>query len=668
VDVRHGALVRDPYRWLEDGDANEVRLWSAAQGRHTRATLDAIPFGGRILERLRALFSIGLVSAPLVRGGRYFHQRRSGDQEQPVLYVRDGREGPDRVLIDPAALAEDRTSALDWCYPSDDGRLVVYGVSEGGSEKSVLRVRDVDTGQDLADVIPNTRACSLEWRPDGSGFFYTRYPEPGTVPEGEENYHRRVYEHVLGRDWREDPLVFGGDRPPEDWPSVHLSPDGRWLAVSVSRGWTRTDVYLRDLAAAGAGLTTVVEGVDAIFGVDLRNDRLYMQTNLDAPRSRLVVADLDRPGPESWRDVLAQTDDVLEGAALIGEWIVAVWLRDASSRVTIHSLGGELIHEVALPVIGSVAGLTGEWDGKEAFLGFTSYAVPPTVYRLALPAPALDLWARAEGDIDADRFRVRLVRYPSRGGTSVSMFLVDARDRPADGRGAALLTGYGGFNVSHTPAFGRGVLLFLERGGLYAVAHLRGGGEYGEEWHRQGMLDRKQNVFDDFTAAAEYLVREGEVAPDRLAIMGGSNGGLLVGAALTQRPDLFRAVVCQVPLLDMVRYHLFRIARLWIPEYGSADDPEAFRWLQAYSPYHHVRDGTPYPAVLLTTGESDSRVDPLHARKMAARLQAATSSRRPILLRVEARAGHGQGKPLSKALEEWADVWTFVFSEVGLEA
>jgi prolyl oligopeptidase len=668
VDVCHGVEVRDPYRWLEDGEADEVRRWSEAQARHTRAALDAIPFTAAIRERLRVLFSIGLVSAPAIRGDRYFHQRRTGDQEQPVLYLRQGRDGADRVLLDPAALAEDRTSALDWYHPSDDGRLLAYGVSEGGSEKSVLRVREVDTGRDLADVIPWTRACSLEWRPDGTGFFYTRYPEPGSVPAGEENYHRRVYEHVLGRDWREDPLVFGDDRPPEDWPSVHLSPDGRWLAVSVSRGWTRTDVYLRDLTSAAGGFTTVIEGMDAVFGVELRDDRLYLQTNLDAPRGRLVAAPLARPGPESWRDVLPEGPDVLEGTALVGDWIVAVWLRDASSRVTLHGADGALLHEVALPVIGSVAGLTGEWDGREAFLGFTSYAVPPTVYRLALPDPALQLWARAPGEVDAGRFRVRLVHFPSRDGTLVSMFLVDARDRPTDGRGAALLTGYGGFNISHTPAFGRGLILFLERGGLYAVAHLRGGGEYGEDWHRQGMLDRKQNVFDDFLAAGDFLVQEGHAARGRLAIMGGSNGGLLVGAALTQRPGLFRAVVCQVPLLDMVRYHLFRIARLWIPEYGSAEDPEAFRWLYAYSPYHHVRDGTPYPAVLLTTGESDSRVDPLHARKMAARLQAATSSAHPILLRIEMRAGHGQGKPLSKALEEWTDVWAFVFAELGLEA
>jgi prolyl oligopeptidase len=323
---------------------------------------------------------------------------------------------------------------------------------------------------------------------------------------------------------------------------------------------------------------------------------------------------------------------------------------------------------MALPMIGSVAGICGEWDGEEAFFGFSSYAVPPTIYRIALPSGDAMLWQRVLADVDPDAFTVSYVRHASKDGAPLSMFLVRRKDRAADGTGAALLTGYGGFGVSLAPAFGRGLLLFLERGGLYAVAHLRGGGEYGEEWHRAGMLDKKQNVFDDFLAAAEYLVAEKHMAAERLAIIGGSNGGLLVGAALTQRPDLFSAVVCQVPLLDMLRYQLFRIARLWIPEYGSPDDPEAFRWLHTYSPYHRVVDGTPYPAVLLTTGESDSRVDPMHARKMAAQLQAATSSGRPILLRVESRAGHGQGKPISKILEEWTDVWAFVLAELALSA
>jgi prolyl oligopeptidase len=665
--VLHGTPVADPYRWLEDGESEEVRAWSEAQGRYTREVLEAAPFRARLHERLRTLFSIGVVTPPAPRRGRYFYQRRTGDQEQPRLYVRDGVAGDERVLLDPARLSADGTSALDWFYPSSDGRLLAYGVSVGGSEKSTLRVLDVETGHVLDDEIPHTRACSLEWRPDGSGFFYTRYPEPGTVPAGEENYHRRVFSHALGRPGREDPLVFDHERPLEDWPNVHLSPDGRWLAVSVSRGWTRTDVYLRDLDAAGAGWVTVVEGIDALFGVDVRNDRLLLQTDFEAPRHRLVSADLASPGFESWHDVLPEGPDVLETAAVIGDFIVAVRLHDASSRVTLHGPSGAVLHEIALPMIGSVAGVTGEWDGEEAFLGFTSYTLPPVVYRMALPAPALETWARIESDVAPDAFRVRLVRTPSKDGTPISMFLVDRKDRADDGRGPAVLTGYGGFNVSLTPAFGRSLVAFLEKGGLYAVAHLRGGGEYGEEWHRAGMLDRKQNVFDDFLAAAEFLVAGGCAARERLAIMGGSNGGLLVGAALTQRPELFRAVVCQVPLLDMVRYHLFRIARLWIPEYGSADSPDAFAWLYAYSPYHRVRDGVDYPAVLLTTGESDSRVDPLHARKMAARLQAATSSERPILLRLESRAGHGQGKPISKVHEEWTDVWTFLFVELGMD-
>jgi prolyl oligopeptidase len=667
VEFLHGIAVEDPYRWLEDSASAEVASWTDDQESYARAHLDARPGRDAIRSRLKSLFSIGTIAPPLPHRGRYFYQKRTGTQEQPVLYVREGHSGEDRVLLDPARLSADATSALDWTYPSPDGRLLAYGVSEGGSEKSTLRVLDVDTGRDLPDVIPFTRASSVEWRPDNSGFFYTRYPEPGTVPAGEENYHRRVYRHVLGRDWRSDPLVFGEGREPEDWPSVHLSPDGRWLAVSVSRGWTRTDVYLKDLAT-GSGFVTVSEGQETLFGVSVRNDRLLLHTNDQAPRYRLLAADLERPSRESWRELIAEGPDVMEGVAAVGDSLVVQWLRDASSRLTLHTREGRCIREVELPTIGSLAGLTGEWDGDEAFFGFSSFAVPPAVYRLDLATGTAALWQRVPAEVDPEAYAVRLVHYPSRDGTRISMFLVHRKDRPPDGGGAAVLSGYGGFGVSHTPAFGRSLLMFLESGGLYAVAHLRGGGEYGEAWHRAGMLGRKQNVFDDFVAAAEYLKAEGYVAPDRLAILGGSNGGLLVGAALTQRPELFRAVVCQVPLLDMLRYPLFRIARLWVPEYGSPEDPEAFRWLHAYSPYHHVVDGTAYPAVLLTTGESDSRVDPMHARKMAARLQAASSSGKPVLLRLETRAGHGQGKPISKVLEEWTDVWSFVFDQLGVPA
>jgi prolyl oligopeptidase len=656
--------VADAYRWLEDGESPEVRAWTEAQGDYARGVLDAVPGRAAIAARLEELFSIGSVAPPVVRGNRYVYERRDGRQEQPVLYVRDGRDGPDRVLLDPAALADDAAAALDWHYLSPDGRLLAYGISEGGSEMSLLRVRDVAAGRDLPDAIPRTRACSVAWLPDASGFYYTRYPEPGSVPAGEQDYHRHVFLHRLGEDWRRDPHVFGEGREPEDWPSVELSPGGRWLVVSVARGWTRTELYLQDRESGG--WTTLAEGEEALYAVTPRDDRLFIHTNREAMRFRLLAADARRPGPEAWSELIPEGPDLLEGVAVVGRWILALWLRDAASRLTLHDLSGRLLGDVPLPAIGSVAAITGEWDGDEAFFGFSSYTSPPAVYRVDLPRRDAGLWQRASADIDETAYELERVRYASRDGADVSMFLVRRKGRRTDGAAPAVLYGYGGFAVNLTPAFGRGILMFLDRGGLFAVPQLRGGGEYGEAWHRAGMLARKQNAFDDVLAAAEYLVSHGHVAEGRLAIMGGSNGGLLAGAALTQRPDLFRAAVCQVPLLDMLRYHLFRIARLWIPEYGSPEDPEAFAWLHAYSPYHRVVDGTAYPAVLLTTGEADSRVDPMHARKMAARLQAATSSGRPVLLRVESRAGHGQGKPLSKLVAEWTDVWAFLFAELGL--
>jgi prolyl oligopeptidase len=666
VETLHGVRVEDPYRWLEAGDDPEVKAWSEAQGRHAREWFERQPGRAAIRRRLTSLFSIGSLGAPVPRRGRYFYQKRSALQQQPVLYVRDGLNAPDRVLLDPAASSPDATTALDWFYPSPDGRLLAYGLSEGGSEQSLLRLREVESGRDLADRIPWTRACSLDWLPDASGFVYTRYPEPGSVPSGEENYHRRVFEHRLGDDWRLDRALFGG-REPEDWPEVQLSPDGRWLAVSVAKGWTRTDVYLLE-RASDASFVTLAEDLDALFGITLRNDVLFLHTNLDAARFRLLCAELARPQRPLWRELVGEREDVLETVAVVGDRILALWMHEASSRLTLHDLSGRQQAQLPLPTLGSVEALSGEWDGDEAFFAFSSFAQPPAVERVSLATAAVERWQDVPAELEPEAFDVRLERFRSRDGTALTMFLVQRKDRLADGRGPALLSGYGGFGVSLKPSFGRGLLLFLEQGGLYAVAHLRGGGEYGESWHRAGMLDRKQNVFDDFIAAAQHLVAERLAAPDRLAIQGGSNGGLLVGAALTQRPELFRAAVCQVPLLDMLRYHRFRIARLWIPEYGSPEDAEAFRWLLAYSPYHRAAEGAAYPAVLLTAGESDSRVDPMHARKMAARLQATSRSGRPVLLRVEGRAGHGQGKPLAKSLEEWTDVWTFLFAELGMDA
>ena len=666
VEILHGESIPDPYRWLEQGDDPRTQAWTASQNALTESLLAAVPARARLRARLDELLSIGALSTPEPVAGRYFYQRRDGRQNQPVLYVREGRDGEDRVLIDPNQLDAQGTTALDWFYPSEDGRLLAYGLSENGSEQSLLHVLEVDSGAPLPDRIPRTRSADLAWLPDGSGFYYTRYPAEGEVPEGEEHYHRSVFFHRLGTDSARDPLIF---RPAEKehWPGVGLSPDGRWLVIGVARTFDQTDLYLQDLVA-GTPPVPVAKDVPATFDGEVVRGRLYLRTNLDAPTYRLYVVEPERPAREGWREIVPpRTDAVLDGFRIAGSTLALSYLERAASRLRLADLEGNGVREVALPTIGSLFGLSGEWDGDELYYGFTSYTVPPTVYRLALPAGTTELWRRVDADLDPSRYEVRQVGYPSRDGTEVTMFVVHRTGLPRDGANPVYLSGYGGFNISMTPAFSRSLLLWLERGGVVAIPNIRGGGEYGEAWHQGGMLGHKQNSFDDFIAAAEWLMRERYTRPERLAAAGGSNGGLLMGAVLTQRPELFGAVVIQVPLLDMLRYHRFLIARLWIPEYGSAEDPEQFRWLRAYSPYHHVRDGVRYPAVLLATAESDTRVDPMHARKMAARLQAATSSDRPVLLRLEARAGHGAGKPLNKVLDELTDTWTFVFWQLGVE-
>ena len=666
VETLHGESIPDPYRWLEQGDDPRTQAWTASQNALTESLLAAVPARARLRARLDELLSIGALSTPEPVAGRYFYQRRDGRQNQPVLYVREGRDGEDRVLIDPNQLDAQGTTALDWFYPSEDGRLLAYGLSENGSEQSLLHVLEVDSGAPLPDRIPRTRSADLAWLPDGSGFYYTRYPAGGEVPEGEEHYHRSVFFHRLGTDSAGDPLIF---RPAEKehWPGVGLSPDGRWLVIGVARTFDQTDLYLQDLVA-GTPPVPVAKDVAATFDGEVVRGRLYLRTNLDAPTYRLYVVEPERPAREGWREIVPRrTDAVLDGFRIAGSTLALSYLERAASRLRLADLEGNGVREVALPTIGSLFGLSGEWDGDELYYGFTSYTVPPTVYRLALPAGTTELWRRGDADLDPSRYEVRQVGYPSRDGTEVTMFVVHRSGLPRDGANPVYLSGYGGFNISMTPAFSRSLLLWLERGGVVAIPNIRGGGEYGEAWHQGGMLGHKQNSFDDFIAAAEWLIRERYTNPERLAAAGGSNGGLLMGAVLTQRPELFGAVVIQVPLLDMLRYHRFLIARLWIPEYGSAEDPEQFRWLRAYSPYHHVRDGVRYPAVLLATAESDTRVDPMHARKMAARLQAATSSDRPVLLRLEARAGHGAGKPLNKVLDELTDTWTFVFWQLGVE-
>ena len=663
----------DPYRWLEDGDAPAVVRWTEAQNAATRKALDPLPGRAALAARFGQLYSIGSLGTPVSRprgkskARRYFYTRRDGAQNQAVLYVRDGLHGADRALVDVNQERADGTRALDWWFPSDDGARVAYGVSDDGSEESVLRVRDVETGQDLAEQIARTRACSLAWTPDGGGFYYTRYPKPGEVPRGEEAYHRGVFLHRLGDDPARDPQIFGQGRDRTDWPGVDLSPDGRWLLITVSQGWTKSEVHLADLRGDGQP-RPLAGGEDARFEfIQALDDRLYLLTTSGAPRGRIFSVDPRQPARARWREVLPEGDDVLESVAYFQGGLAVASLHDAAARLTLYDAHGGHRREVPLPGLGAMTAVSGARDAAELFYGLTRFTAPTAVFEVKLGgAPKSVVWRAIAAPIDPSAFEVERVMVTSRDGTRLPLFLAHKKGVPRDGTRPALLTGYGGFDVDMLPTWTPSVIPFLESGGTYALAVLRGGGEYGESWHRAGMLGNKQNVFDDFIAAATWLMAEKVTTAGRLAISGGSNGGLLVGAALTQRPELFRAVVCNVPLLDMLRYHLFRLAQLWIPEYGSPDDPVAARWLGAYSPYQHVRDGVKYPAVYLHTAASDTRVDPMHARKMAARLQAATASGLPVLLSVESQAGHGQGKPLAKVIGELVDQWSFLFAELGI--
>jgi prolyl oligopeptidase len=706
IDFYHGTKVLDNYRWLEHADSPAVQKWVEEENAYTRALLDPLPSREAIHKRLTELLSIGNVTPPVIAGHHYFYTRREGMQNQPVLYVRNELNGPDRVLVDANALAADGTIALDWFHPSDNGKYVAYGISQSGSEMSTLHVIETKTGTILPDTIERSRAASVAWLHDNSGFYYTRYPQKGEVPAGQEMYNRHVFFHLLGSPIETDDPIFGEGRDPEDWPSVSLSNDGRWLLITVAQGWTKSELFLQDLKSDKAPIR-LTTGKNFLYNADIYEGKVYITTNEDAPRYRVFVTEAGDFDRAAWKEIIPQSDAVLQGAAVFGGMLFAQYEQNASSQLKLFDLEGKKISDIALPSVGTVFGTGGKWNRDEAFFGFQSFTVPPSIYRVDLKGEPQGLKPTSSGEgngttesrsllkagsesransglgvlepvlwtkvdapsIDSSAYEVAQEWFHSKDGTRVPMFVVHKKGLQKNGRNPTLLTGYGGFNISLTPAFSRSAYLWMERGGIYAVANLRGGAEFGEDWHRAGMLDKKQNVFDDMIAAAEHLIAEKYTDRHHLAIQGGSNGGLLMGAMITQRPDLFRAVVCQVPLLDMVHYQDFQIAKLWIPEYGTSENPEQFKWLYAYSPYHHVKAGVEYPAILFMTADTDTRVDPMHAKKMTALMQAEAkngwSKTRPILLRIESKAGHGAGKPVTKQIEEFTDLYSFLFWQVG---
>jgi prolyl oligopeptidase len=659
-DVYHGVTVADPYRWLEDGDSPEVADWVAAHNQRTREALDARPSRGRWHGRLAALTALPTVLDAQVRGERLFVLERPQGADQFVLTLRSAVDPTvlPRTLLDPALLAADGAVAIDWSHPSPDGSLVAFGLSEGGTEDSTLHLMRVDTGERFGETIAETRAASVAWTPDGSGFWYTRYPV------GDE-YHRHVRFHLLGSDPAEDPVVLDEFPTPESWTDVTASDDGRYLLVETLVGWGRIDVRLLDTSTGS--WTDVITGVDARSSFVFVGDELVGVTTVDAPNGRVVAARLDDPA--TWRTVVPERDVVLGAIVDRGADVLLVATREAIDTVEVWRLdgtGGEPVGDLGLAAVQS---LSADAETGAAFVTTVTFGAPATVHRIG--GVALQRWCPEAPDTALlPKLRVRHVTYPSLDGTAIGLFVVHRADIEPSPSTPLILTGYGGFAITETPAWMPNLAAWCAAGGVYAIAGLRGGLEHGEAWHHAGRRANKQHVFDDFHAAADWLVMSGFTSRELLAIAGGSNGGLLMGVAITQRPDLARAVWCAVPLLDMIRFPQFLIARLWTDEYGDPDVPEEFGWLHAYSPYHHVTDGVAYPAVLFTTAEGDSRVDPLHARKMAALLTAASAAQdsSPVLLWQSGRAGHGVGKPASMRIDEGADVLTFLSWQLGVES
>lgn len=669
VEAVHGVAVADPYRWLEDAGDPEVQAWMTAQNAHARAALDALLGRAALGERLRALAYVDQVSAPVVRGGRWFYVRRHADREKAIVYWRAGEGAAERVLLDPNAMGDGENISLGTWVPSWDGRRVAYAIRENNADEATLYVMEVESGAVSAvDVIPGAKYASPQWTPDGSGFYYTWLPVDESIPVAERPGHATVRFHRLGADPAKDAVIHPALGDPTRFISPALSRDGRWLFLYKWHGWSSVEIMLRDLRdPAWTEFRPFFSSEESQAYVIAWDGFFTIATNEGAPRWRVLRAPYEKPGREHWVEVVAeQPDAVIDGVQIVGGHLVLSLLREAASALEVRTLDGKRVRSVALPGIGAASGMSGEPDSPVAWFEYESFTAPTQVYETHVGTGETKLWAEVKLPIDPSGFSVERTWYTSKDGTRVSMFVVAPKGMRRDGSTPFVLYGYGGFQVSLTPAFSSTLYPWLEAGGGYAVAHLRGGGEYGEAWHRAGMRAEKQNVFDDYLAAADHLVAEGYTKPERLAAYGRSNGGLLVGAAMTQRPEAFGAVVCGVPLLDMVRFHRFGSGQTWTSEYGSAEDAAMFAALYAYSPYHRVEAGARYPATLFLSADNDDRVDPLHARKMAAALQHAVAGRVPVLLRIEREAGHGGADRTAQRVAEATDLWAFLMDRLGV--
>jgi len=672
VDDFFGTKVADPYRWLEDDNSTETKAWVEAQNKVTYGYLEQIPQRATIQARITKLWDFEKYSAPFKRGKRYFYSYNTGLQNQAVLFVTEDPKARGRVLIDPNTLSKDGTVALSGIGLTEDGRLMAYSVSVAGSDWQTWKVRDVATGKDLSDEIQWSKASGASWRKDGSGFYYSRYeaPKEGGALTGVNNNHMLCF-HKLGTPQAEDVLVYQRPDQPEWYLGGSVTDDGRWLVISAGKGTNpESSLFLQDLSKPGSPVEPFLDKMDATYGiVDNEGDRFFVSTNQGAPRNRLVAISKGQTDPAQWTEIIPQAKgkDVLESVSLVGGRFVATWMRDAHSAIEFYDLKGKKTGTLALPALGTAGGFGGRREDVETFYTFGSFTYPGTIYRLDLKTGKSDVFRTPQVAFKSADYEVKQVFYPSKDGTKVPMFLVHKKGLKLDGQNPTLLYGYGGFNVPLTPGFSVSRMVWLEMGGVYAMANLRGGGEYGLDWYDAGRKDKKQNVFDDFIAAAEWLIAHKVTSTPKLAINGGSNGGLLVGACLTQRPDLFGAAVPEVGVMDMLRFHKFTLGWGWKSDYGSSETKEGFDTLMKYSPLHTIKPGVKFPPTLVTTGDHDDRVVPAHSHKFTATLQSAQGGPAPILTRIETSAGHGAGKPTAKAIAERADVLAFLVKNLGMK-
>jgi len=657
-EVIHGVEIVDPYRWLEDQDSQETKEWVLAENAYTHALLDGLPMRPAVSKRLMEMLRHDTMGSPLEEGGYYFFTRKGADQDLPGIFRRKGPAGADELLIDPLPMSADHTTSVGIRAVSADATLMLYAVRRGGEDETELRIFDLKTHRDLPDVLPRALYLGASLKKDKSGFYYTL---------GKRDVGKRIYYHALGSDPARDPLVFGEGYGPDTWLDPLVSEDGRYLLIDVQAGWAKNEVFLQNLTENGP-IQPLISGIDAHFRPEFAGDFLIVQTDWQAPHNRVLKIDLRDPRTEKWKEIVPASEDAIESISVIGGKLFMNYLHDVKARIASFSLDGKPLGEVALPSPGS-ARVLGRWDRDEGLLYFSSYTTPASIFRYSASTGKRELWFRNPIPFETDRYEMEQVWYRSKDGTRIPMFLVHRKGLKLDGQTPTVLYGYGGFNVSLTPDFNSAGAWWVEQGGIYAVANLRGGGEFGEAWHKAGMLDKKQNVFDDFIAAAEWLVKNKYTSPSKLAIWGGSNGGLLVGSVLTQRPELFRAVICDHPDLDMVRYYKFTKNNNppALLEYGNAADPAQFKFLNAYSPYQHVVPATKYPAIFITSGDADTRVPPEQARKMAARLQADTASGLPVVLLYDTKAGHSGGRPFSQVVDELSLKLSFLAWQLGLQ-